>query len=734
MAKADIKVASTSERNPSARDPEKRSYQFTSVLGAAVLVVPALGVLCRFIVFWAPEILWLVAGLALAMGFILAAAAVGVGFKVAKRIEFVVWHAALTAMLFGVAVYVTTTVRWPERSEAWWVRLLAVVNWPAWWVVLHLFASLAIAGSWLLYRIDAFRASTGEAKDDGGIAKLVNWPKFAKVREETIEADDFAVTAEVDHEGVPIAQLRASLPAIEEHRGFVRGAATIVGDDKGGKSTVRFVHTDPMTEWREWPGLSHPGGYYHDPIRTSYYTNGQQQWYSFVKTPDGYRSKRVPDFASPNGSFKGAQGMTGAGKSGDAAIECAEVLSRQRVVLVYVDPAKLMQNAAWCLDQCGLAAGSRDTSGALFAALERMGVYRERVLSHHGVRDFDQRAAEKTGLSWIHIFADEFDVAKQGSAMNWLATKGRSLGFRFSFTLPRATGENLDTNIRAAVGMWAQFGISQDYDDTFVLSKETRQAGADAERWGAAFPGAHYLDHAPGVDKKLWAHDCRSYKTREDFSDLRERVLAARSLPGFVAGELTPGEIEALGDVYEICSPQRVRASRSIDPAAQSATPTPAPATPPAPAVTPTPADGQEEDDDVSKLLGLDPETRAMLESLPSTDVSDLEAEYGKLDPRAPLPDALPDTFTMPSAKRVASAEETRAEANAALIRMAQRGVQEFGNSDLRDEMRVAMRANTMSAWLTQLDQDHDGMVSPPGLKIRRLSAGRYVLVRLGEH
>ena len=737
MARSDVKV--TSERNPSSRDPEKRSYQFSSVLLAGLVAVPALGLVCRFIVFCAPELLWLVALCAVLTGVALSAAAVAIGIRVAKRNTLVVAHVAATNFAFGLAVYVTTTVRWPERSEPWYIRLLAVVNWPAWWVILHLFGSIIVAGSWLLYRLDGYRASTGESSEDsGGLAKLLRWPKGAKVRADTIESDDFAVTATIDHPNVPIAEVRGALPALEETPGIIRGRSSIVGSDHGGSSTIRYVHTDPHSEWKKWPGLSHPGGFYHDPIRTSYYSTGQEQWYSFAKTPDGYRSKRVPNFVSPNGSFKGAQGMTSSGKSGDAALECAEVLSRVRTVLIYIDPAKLMQNMAWGIGFCALAAGSPATSGALFSALQRMGEYRERVLSHHGIRDFNDDAAIKTGLPWVHVFADEFDVAKQNSAMTWLATKGRSLGFRFSFALPRGTGENIDTNIRASVGMWAQFGISQDYDASFVISRETLDAGANPEQFGATVPGVHYLDKAPGVDKKLWPLDCRSYQTAEDFSDLQAAVsiIRAEMEAAGTLGKLTAGELEALGEIAQICSPDSVRRSRSMDPSDQAPVPVEAYAPPATPIAEPTrrsaPAPLMDEEEDVRDTLSLDPATKALLDGLPDTDVSDLEAEFGKLDPRAPLPETIPDTFEMASSKPEVPPAETVAEMDAAIIRMDRRGVQEFTNADLRDEMRVAMRPSAMSNRFTAIQNDET--LNPPGLKIERMERGHYGIIRLSNH
>lgn len=733
----DTNVSVKSERNPSTYDDEKRSRKFRAVLIAALVVVPAFVLLLRVLIaIGGPGILWLTVWLVLFLfGMALPAAAVGIGYKVAKRVEFVIWHVAITAHLFADAVSLMLLPGWTRVSPArhwwdgFWTGLQNVFSVPLWMVVVYLIGGSALAGTWLIYRIDAFRAATsGEEKDGSGLAALVKWPKGAKIRPGSIEADEFAITAEVDHDGIPLAQIRSSAEAIEENPAFIRGRASVVGGEMGGRSTIRLVHTDPHSIWRPWPGLTHPGGFYHEPISTSYYSTGEKQWYSFVKTPKGYRSKLAPNFASPNGTFKGSQGMTSSGKSGDAAIELAEVFSRSDVQVVYIDTAKLLQNAGWCLEFCSLAAANRRDSGLLFAALRRLGEARTRILGEAGIRDFGHEAIEKTGLSWIHIFADEFDVAKQGADMTWLATKGRSLGMRFSFTLPRAHGGALDTDIRGAVGMWCQFGINQDYDKGFALSDETIAAGANPEQFGTSVPGAHYLDGAPGVDKRLYALDCRSYMTHEDYGDLRAAVIAARAT--FTPMTWLPAELEALGPVAEALKPENVRAGHIGQDDAQVPAAGPKPA-----AYDPAHQEGSdmETTTDLDDLK-LDPATRAMLDDLPDTDVSDLEAEFGNLDPRQPGPDVpTGEDFELPSVKPKADRAATIAEFEAALIRMSRRGVQQFSNADLRDEMRVAMNPPAMSERFTALQ--NDATLNPPGLTVERLGRGAYLLVRVaGQH
>lgn len=751
MARSDVNVT---ERNPSTHDPEKRSRKFTSVLLTGLFVVPAFGLLLRFIIFWAPEMLHLVAALSLLTGVAVAAIAVAIGYKVTKRVPFVVWHVAATAMLFGLALYTTTVVRWPAQTAPWYERLLAVINIPAWWVVVHLFGSVIVGGSWLLYRIDALRSAAGGNAEAGGgaLAGLLSRMEGIRFRADQAVTDDVAVEVPVEHEGIPLSQVRSIVPALEETPGVIRGRSSVQQTDRGGHSILRIVHTDPHKTWRVWPGLSAPGGSYTEPIRTSYYSTGEVQWYSFVKTPDGMTftpaNPEDPNdtrakFRSPNDSFKGAQGATGSGKSGGSAVEIAEVLSRNNVQVIYIDTAKLIQNAGWCLDFVSLAAGSRSASGALFTALRRVGELRTRILGEANQRNFTDEAARITGLSWIHIYADEFDAAKQNADMEWLATKGRSVGFRISYTLPRAVGDKLSTDIRAATGMWEQYGITQDYDKGFVLSDETIAAGANPESFGVSIPGAHYLDRAPGIEPRMWAIDCRVYKTREDYGDLRRAVEAARA--AFTPPAWLPEELEALGEVARYCHPSIVRNGHiGLD--------TPPPAQPPTDAVQlnrqkgtdmqdtqPLPTDEDLED------APYDAQLRSLIEDAEEgLDVSPEERQYGPLNPR--VPDPMPtaeDNVQLAHVKpKPRDAAHAVAEFEAALIRMALKGVTEFGNGDVMAEMAVSMSPATISKRFTELcggaqleGPRSPGMVgNPPVVAVSRIegSRGRFTLERLG--
>jgi hypothetical protein len=764
----------TTRRDPESKTTEARMRPFTSVLLAGLLIVPLVILALRLYQVPFPHERWFMTWLSLVLfGVFGPLIALAVGYKVAeRRLPFVVWHVAATVHLFAVAISLGMQVGWDRPdTDPWYLRLRDDAAAPGSRVfIAYMIGAAAVCGSWLLYRINAFRSATNSGGDGSGDSwsELLKMPQGASVRRGSIVVDDVATQAEIDHPGVPIADLRAKLPALEEAAGAIRGRSSIVGGERGGTSTVRMVHTDPHKEWKPWPGLSFPGGSYSWPIRTSYYSDGQVQWYSFCRTPKGFRSELCPGFRSPNDVFKGSQGMTGAGKSGEAAIETAEVLSRRNVVVAYLDLAKLLQNAGWCMDFLTLAVGNSGQSRLFWRGMRMLGEYRSRVLGEH--RNFNDEAAEATGLPWVHIFADEFDVVKNSADVKWLATKGRSLGFRLSFALPRATAAGMDSDVRGAVGMWAQFGISQDYDKGFVLSAETMAAGANPEAFGARLPGVHYLDQAPGIPEQRYPVDCRSYETHDDYGDLRRAVEAARAT--FTPATFTPGEVEVLtkAGVWQACRPSVVRAGRlgmvDDDAPAAAALPVQPPAQaggdgfdlglpddeqaalarargaearntgarpgaaspkgtsmPPVDFDTDTNGHHDTGDDDLDALLD---------ESRQLADLSEFRDENGRLPEHDdPLPDYSDgDIDDLPTGKpEPRDRAHAIAEFDAALIRMAQRGVTRFRNADLIAEMTVEADESMISKRFTALCDDE--ALTPPGIVIEREGRGQFLLTRV---
>jgi hypothetical protein len=295
----------------------------------------------------------------------------------------------------------------------------------------------------------------------------------------------------------------------------------------------------------------------------------------------------------------------------------------------------------------------------------------------------------------------------------------------------------MSTDVRAAIGMWAQFGISQDYDKAFALSKETMEAGANPEQFGATVPGAHYLDGAPGIDSRMYAIDCRSYQTREDYADLRRAVEAARAT--FTPADFTAQEYEVLGDVAEFCRPSVVRGARQgmdddheVPQHQRTANVLSSKATPDMQQTLQLDDEGDdmqaspELEDAADKAVPIDhEEILRTLSELGIDDMPDADRPIEQL-PAGQSGGQL--VFTKPRAR---TPEESVREFDAALVRLAQRGVREFGNADVVAEMQLTVSESWISKRFRGLCDDGEH-ISPPGLTVERTSGrGRYLLTYL---
>jgi hypothetical protein len=717
-----------------------RHRPFVSLLLVGLFAVPALAFVFRLIAVFSPGTLWLSTWLTLvAFALVLPLVSLFVGHRVTHRLPGVVWHVFVTLVIFGSWLSFTVQVSQDRREDAWWWRLWDAIALPGTWWVPHIVGALCLSGSWMIYRIDAFRTALGAGKSSNPLEAIFG--KGVTARIEEAKVTDTAVEVILDHPGVPQSQVQAGLAKVNELPQFVPGKSTVIRDgEHGGRSVLRAAHTDAFSSgrWDPWPGLSAIGETYEHPINTAKYEGGAKQWFSFAKTPEGVRFAKAPEFASQGATFLGRQGMTGAGKSGDACIEEAEIASRRDVVLVHVAPAKLKQNIGWLLEAGGVrlvADGPR--AALLFRALRALGNFRDTVDLG---RDFSSEVAAKTGRPWVHIFADEFDYVKQGDDLKWLLTKGRSLGFRFSFTLPRASGDNFDTNLRSAIGAWKQFGLTQDYDAAFVLSKETRDAGATQhESWAAAVPGAQYLDGAPGVSRALYPMAARTYRTREDYADLKAAVIEARQM--FEPMDFPDDEKEVLGQVLDLCDPAR-ELQATYSPEDFAAQPTTSDDAPP-----PLFAKGMNMQETLNMGDLPDPMTTgdadldAELAAAPPLDLGPLRSMVGDIDIRrpVPIPEPMPGAKMdeIPGLKPKGSPQETRAEFDAACVRLLDKSGRrslEIGNKDIMAEMQLQMAAGSVSEHLRKLLDGEDHIHQPaPGATMQRApqGRGRYVITRL---
>jgi hypothetical protein len=704
------------------RPLHQRVLPFIGLVLVAVLALPALELACWGIgllddttgryIRWA----WIISGIITAM------VAMGIGFKVSRRITFVIWHVVVTALVVCLGAALTTEIGWTSRA----------------WDVIHIFSLGTLAVSWALYRIDALRAVAQGKSEDGWGAVL----GLARSRPRKITHDDAHVYVQVEHgPGETTDNVRSAAKKLESAAGAIEGTTVVTPGERADTSTITMTMADPFAKWRNWAGLSHPGGSFAHPFRTAYYATGVDQWFSFVRSLPSSRTK----FRSEGATFVGAAGTTGSGKSGFLTNTAAETLSRTDAVVIWVDADKLFQNAGWCMDMLAMAAKDRSGIRTVTKALRKLAEYRVALFGQAQLDSILDPSQPQIGREWtpelaqelrepaVLVIGDEMDRYVDTEDWRWLAARGRSLGIFLLLATPRASTAEVPALIRGSVSTWKTFAVGDTYSDGFTLSQDTADAGADPKKFRA--PGLHYLDRAPGVDPRMYATPAREFKS--DPAQLRAEVKACRA--DHPPMTLSPGSVEYMGEWYEKCRPDVVMGVRAPESAGddepQDFDANDTQRLPAAPSdsdddgneheipeeqpVRPTAAGTVPENDEVAPLdqHSLDPE---------------LARELAGVDPHRELPipnmKGGPVAFDAPGGKPRWSPEETEAELDQVLIQFASEGKMTFENSEVQEAMRCEFAAVTCTRRLTALDSG--ARISPPGLKVERMGRGRWQITK----
>ncbi len=711
------------------RTVRQRTLPFLGLAAAALVALPILetiswgvgqldppsGVLIQ----WA----WVITGLLLAL------IAAGIGLRVSRRMPFVVWHVIVTCVLVGVSAGITTDIGWAYSR---------------FWTVLHVFGNLLIAASWALYRIDALRAAaTGKSGDAWGAVI-----GLAKSRPRKVTFDEAHVFVEVEHgPGDTTDTVAAAAKKLESNAGAIKGRTTVTGGERADTSLITMTMADPFADWRNWPGLSHPGRSFAFPLRTAYYSTGSSQWFSFVA------SLRSPltSFRSEGATFVGAVGTTGAGKSGFLTNVAAETLSRSDAVVVWVDADKLMQNAGWCMDMLAMAAKDKAGVRSVTKALVKLAEFRvtkfgqallDAIVDPEAPpigREWTPQLAQELGEPAVLVIADEADTYMDGDDWKRLATKGRSLGIFLLPATPRASNAEVPALIRGSVATWKTFGIGDNYSGTFSMSQETQDAGADPSKFRA--PGMHYLDKAPGVDVRMYAVAAREFKS--DPAALRRELEAVRKAHPPMT--LSAESVAYMGEHFQKCRPDVVMGirppvaaddDRDGQEAGFDAERTQRMPAQPVPFIPP--ADDDDLNDKEEPVMFSSEGTSLDSDSVAAVDHAaidpDLARELRGVDPHAPIdttPRPDPIFFNAPSGKPKWGADETEAELDRVLIQFHREGRDDWGNQDVMDAMRCEFAATTVSRRLDALTTG--ARIAPPGIVVERLGRGRFTTVRTTE-
>lgn len=537
-------------RDGQTRPLDKRHLPFTALAIVAFLVIPALETISWLINLWDPATGILIAWGWMVTGSLVAVVAMGIGLIVRRRTTFLITHVAVTAFVWGSASMLTTLAGWTKV-----------------WAVIHFFGSLITAMSWGLYRIDVFRAAATGSSADG-------WSSFiglARSRPRKVTTSDTHVYVEVEHgPGETSSDVASAAKKLESAIGAIGGGTIVTPGERADTTQLAFEVADAFADWRNFPGLSHPGATFAAPFRTAYYATGVDQWFSFAATGD-YRSP-VTKFRSDADTFIGAAGLTGMGKSGFLNNAAAEGLSRIDCIVCWLDREKFLQNAGWCADMLGM--GGNEGNGRDFTkALQRLAKYRVELFGQVALdaavnpddaaqdigRKWTPELARETGEAAVLCIVDEADTAIHSDAWKWLAARARSLGIFLLPATPRVSTAEVPAVVRGSIGAWKTFGVGDNYSQGFTLSSATEDAGADPTKFRE--PGMHYLDRAPGIDPRMYPVKAREFKSHT--KELRNMLLQARST--FRPAVFSAGAVEAMGDQYWQCHPRVVLKLETVE-------------------------------------------------------------------------------------------------------------------------------------------------------------------------
>jgi hypothetical protein len=758
------------------RPTKKRAAPFLASLMVAFLVLPALYGISHLFMIWDRPTGVMIADAWLISGCVIAMVAVGVGLFKARRISFVIKHVATTLFLVGLGGNLYTFL-------GFGYRLLNVVA---------VFTTAILWGSWMLYRIDAFRAAAkGESAD--GWADVIG---LARSRPKKVTTTDTHVIVDVEHgPGETTEQVAAGAKKLADAAGAVVGRTTVTQPDgRGGSSQIRMLMADPFaTGWRPFPGPSHPGRSFAYPFRTAYYEDGVDQWFSFVR---GVVTSPFTTFRAPQATFVGLQGSTGSGKSGELNNAACETLTRNDAVLVWLDTSKFRQNVGWCADMlafgaCDKAADRPDgaTPRKVALALRRIAEHRVEVFGQVSLdamfaddedmekgREWTPELALETGEPAIHVIADEADEYIMTKEWEWLGARGRSLGIFLHVSLPRASTAEITAKLRSSLATWKTFAIGDKYSHDFSLSKVAEEAGADPTMLRE--PGLHYLDSAPGIPQERWPVLCRTFQSER--RTLRNMVLQARQT--FTPMPLSPGSIEAMGELYEQITPDVLLGLRrsapkdedgpdpeAVEAAAESAAeaqPEPAAGPPRRAARKPAPARPEsrpepDDDGDMEETQRIKNEVRdepgkgyetegghevqAIAKTPEGSVLPDGEGGIGEvstlthpglddeagIDPRNPNdPDSGYDVELEHDKPPAPNPEQAEQAFNAALLRLYRAGKTTITNQDVHTEMEYAWTDPTMSRRLAAVEAGT--RILPDGLTLERLGFGRFQIHKTG--
>ena len=277
---------------------------------------------------------------------------------------------------------------------------------------------------------------------------------------------------------------------------------------RGDQTDVEVMADNPTSNVVEYTGLTDVGKSIMDaPVRIGVRASGKP--FAFWIVGDDRVSRPTPHTLT--------SGMNGTGKSEAMIVADLQIRARIDALSVVANPAKFMIDFGDVADMYPIAAEGEQQTRQLIDNLPETGEYRAWLLGKLGYKQWVPECYLKHGIPLVFIRIEEAASVLAGNKPFKRATETfRALGMPLCASMQVAVFRNIDREARSQFGNSLAFGVTDEQDANFVLTKETMQAGAKAiVNWKNNEAGRLFAE-LTGFPKELWSERARVWKiTRE---------------------------------------------------------------------------------------------------------------------------------------------------------------------------------------------------------------------------
>jgi hypothetical protein len=385
--------------------------------------------------------------------------------------------------------------------------------------------------SWCIRRW-AYRGDLEEQENDGPgenvFAAIGLGSGTHIVKEKSYKTHNGAVYRIKGALGTTVEDFKKKAIELAQIAGKHRSLLHVVETEDGveGQVDVMILDDNPFKEKRMWSRPAEFGLPITLPVEFATYDTGQRGLV-YIAGKDGGSSQHFLTV-----------GMSGTGKSKAWQAIYGTVLSRQRVSVIYGDPAKGMQTGEPLASKLAWFATTEDECMKQIDAVINAVTARTNHLTSMGLSHW----LPESDMNLLIFHLEEAARFAKVDDLVELLEAARSAGIVIVLSLQKATGDRLKTSARYNLGANMCFGTRSKRDAEFGLSEYARESGAAPHRWQDRFPGHFYLE-AAGIDQKLAAHQLLS-----DWVDTAELRSAVDSYPENHMDDVTA---TALGSAFQ---------------------------------------------------------------------------------------------------------------------------------------------------------------------------------------